>query len=155
MVRVPSGSLVRCAAGVTVVTGIAAEGMGWQGPLPYMASPEAGTAPRGGQWERGGCGVAEAFSVGGGLGWQVQLKLEGLEPTQFGPCHSHCPVPCGHWCGWVWGKGCRALLASALSACSVTHLQMHRSEELSGVSMCWAEAPLLSCGCFTSCRLKE
>lgn len=74
-----------------------------------------------------------------GLGWQVQMKLEGLEPTQFGPCHRHCPVPCGHWCGWVWGKGCRALLASALSACSVTHLQMRRYEELSGVSVCWAE----------------
>ena len=44
---VPPGSLVPCAAGVTVVTGIAAEGMGWQGPLPYIASLEAGTSAQG------------------------------------------------------------------------------------------------------------
>lgn len=52
-----------CAAGATVITGIAAEGMGWQGPLPYM-----------GHWRqalhhRVSSGVADAFSMGGGLGW--------------------------------------------------------------------------------------
>ena len=60
---VPPGSLVPCAADATVITGIAAEGMGWQGPLPYM-----------GHWRqalhhRVSSGVADAFSMGGGLGW--------------------------------------------------------------------------------------
>lgn len=34
------------------------------------------------------------------------------------------------------------------------HLRMYRCVDLSGLSVCWAEEPLLNYECFTSCRLK-
>ena len=93
-------------------------------------------------------------------------------------------IPCGceHCCSWEAGvTGTVSPDATGFSARSVTvarfqgsgqepprlspffcllcvfqstHLQMHTSEEFSGILLCWEEAPLLSYGSFTGCRLK-
>ena len=86
-------------------------------------------------------------------------------------CCCCCPVPCGHGhqcsqeirvvyhlccCHQVfWGSGLWAPpLCIPLYVFRSTYLQMYKHVSLSGVLVSWAEEPLLSYGCFTSCRLK-
>ena len=113
--------------------------------------------------------------------WVLQL-LEGWGPRlQCNCCPVTCS--CGHLCGWVDEVVCaifpaatgfsvavgsiamvRGLWVQTLSllfpqfpflyVIQSTHLLMYRCLEFSVILLCWAEAALLSYGCFNSCRLK-
>lgn len=128
----------------------------WRVPLPRVGSLGAGTTTT--AWGvKGVTGVAGDFSLGGGLGWRVLLKLEGLGLWALPP-----PLPSSLWPSvplWLAAGmvGTTSVVPAVLPSLCVpsTRLQVHRCVELSRVPVCRAEARLLSCGCFTSCRVKE
>ena len=106
-----------------------------------------------------------------------------LEGQGRGPRCCCSPLACGHGCReWSGGHSVCTTFPAATgfseavgSAASVggpglqaralrflrprcvfqyTQLWVCRCVEFSSALLCWAEAPLLSCGCFTGCRLK-